>query len=83
MTPRQGRLPPGIIHIRRRPWWRRSLATLTWMPLSVRERSRWARALWIVTTPLWNSPLRRYGPTKRALQRFSDWLSDTSYRSEP
>jgi len=67
------------IQFHRRPWWRRSLATPTWMPLSVRQRPRWIRALWVVTTPLWCSPLR-LGPTRRALQRFSDWLADTKYR---
>jgi hypothetical protein len=66
-----------ILH--RRPWWRRSLATLTWMPLFVRQRPRWARALWIITTPLWHA-LRRFGPAKRALQCLSDWLADPTYR---
>jgi hypothetical protein len=68
--------------LRRRPWWRRSLATLTWMPLSVRQRPRWARALWVATTPLWRSPLRRFGPARRARQQLADWLSGTTYRRE-
>jgi len=63
------------IQFHRRPWWRRSLATLTLMPLSIRERPRWARALWVAATPLWYSPLRRFGPTRRALQHLSDWLA--------
>jgi hypothetical protein len=68
------------VRFRRRPWWRRSLATLTWMPLSVRSGPRWARALWIATTPLWYSPLRRLGPTRQGLQRLSDW---TAGRGQP
>lgn len=68
------------IRLHRRPWWRRNLATLTWMPLSVRQRPRWARTLWIVTTPLWHL-FRHVGPAKRALQRLSDWLAGTTYRT--